>query len=307
MSHTWDILGLGGVAVDELLFVDAYPAADAKTAVLRRQLMSGGLAGTALVAAARLGARCAYAGVLGDDDLSQFALRRLAEEQIDISLAGQRPGVRPIRSVVIVDEQRQTRNLFFDNEGVVGASTDSPAEEAIRSVGALLVDHYGVNGMIRAATIARAANVPVVADFELAVHPRFDALVGLVDHLILSRAFVAVLTGSDDPSSALKSLWSDQRQVLAITDGKQGVWYRLAGKPEQTGHLAAFVVPTVDTTGCGDVFHGAYATALVEGLAPLERLRFASAAAALKAARGGGQLGAPTRQELDQFLAEQTA
>jgi sulfofructose kinase len=65
-----DILGVGSVAVDDLLAVAAYPPADAKARVLRRERQCGGLTGTALVTAARSGARCGYAGVVGTDELS---------------------------------------------------------------------------------------------------------------------------------------------------------------------------------------------------------------------------------------------
>ena len=68
MSDGYDVLGLGSVAVDDLLYVPHYPPADAKLQVRRRERQCGGLTATALVAAARLGARCAYAGVLGEDE-----------------------------------------------------------------------------------------------------------------------------------------------------------------------------------------------------------------------------------------------
>ena len=74
----FDVLGLGAVAIDDLLYVDAYPPADDKTPVRSRRRQFGGLAGTALVAVARLGGRAAYAGVLGDDDQSEAAIAELA-------------------------------------------------------------------------------------------------------------------------------------------------------------------------------------------------------------------------------------
>jgi sugar/nucleoside kinase (ribokinase family) len=58
----------------------------------------------------------------------------------------------------------------------------------------------------------------------------------------------------------------------------------------------------VDTTSCGDVFHGAYASALAWGLGLDERVRLACAAAALKATRPGGQAGIPTRAAVESFL-----
>ncbi len=64
-SSTFDILGLGCTAVDDLLYVEHYPAADSKVRIRRQERQGGGLTGTALVAAARMGARCQYAGGLG--------------------------------------------------------------------------------------------------------------------------------------------------------------------------------------------------------------------------------------------------
>ena len=75
-----DILGLGAVAVDDVICVEGYPPPDAKAQVIGRQRRFGGLTGIALVTAARLGARCAYAGTLGRDELSCFALESLKRE-----------------------------------------------------------------------------------------------------------------------------------------------------------------------------------------------------------------------------------
>ena len=64
MSTTYDILGLGVLAVDDLLYAREYPPADVKTRLSHRERQCGGLTGAALIAAARLGATCAYAGML---------------------------------------------------------------------------------------------------------------------------------------------------------------------------------------------------------------------------------------------------
>jgi sulfofructose kinase len=90
-----DVLGLGAVAVDDLIYVEAYPPADSKARVLRQERHCGGLAATALVAAARLGARCAYAGVMGRDELSTFALACMEREGIDVSAVERKPSAGP--------------------------------------------------------------------------------------------------------------------------------------------------------------------------------------------------------------------
>jgi sugar/nucleoside kinase (ribokinase family) len=299
-----DVLGLGCVAVDDLLYVDAYPPPDTKKQVRRRERQCGGLTATALVAAARLGARCAYAGVLGDDDFSHFVRQALSREGIDVAHCVHRAEARPIHSTIIVDETRHTRNVFFDLAGAAGADPEAPAAEVIRSARVLYLDHFGIEGMTRAARIARATGVATVADFERNEWPGFAGLLALVDHLIVSRDFAARLTGEGEPAAALSRLWDAGRQAVVVTCGAEGCWYRGAGSGEGPRHRRAYPVAAVDTTGCGDVFHGAYAAALARGLSLAERVRFASAAAALKALRPGGQDGIPTRATVDAFLAK---
>src|SRR5262249_5866644 len=188
-----DILGLGCVAVDDLLYVAAYPAPDTKVQVRRRERQCGGLTGTALVAAARLGARCAYAGVLGEDEDSRFVRETFQREGVHVDYLASRPGARPIRSTIIVDEARQTRTVFYDLAGSVGADPEWPDAEVIRAARVLLVDHYGVEGILRAAHIAQAAGIPVVADLERSDRPRFAELLARADHLVIGRAFAEKL------------------------------------------------------------------------------------------------------------------
>ena len=298
--QTIDVLGLGAVAVDDLVFVESYPAADAKARVLRRERHCGGLTATALVAAARLGARCAYAGVLGREPLSQFAMTCLEREGVDVSHAQRTPLARPVYANIIVDQRHGTRTIFYDLAGVVGASMRTPAR-LICSCRVLFVDHVGVRGMVRAARLARQAGIPVVADLEMDDHPQFQQLLALADHLILSQGFARALTGARSPAQAVRKLARPDRQVAVVTCGDEGCWY-LARGDSGPRHQPAFKVEAVDTTGCGDVFHGAYAFALARGMAVAERIRFAAATAALKATRPGGQAGIPSLAAVQKFL-----
>jgi sugar/nucleoside kinase (ribokinase family) len=298
----FDVLGLGCTAVDDLLYVEAYPAPETKVRVRRRERQCGGLTATALVAAARLGARCAFAGVLGDDEDSQFVTGALAREDIDLQYLVRRRDARPIHSTIIVDESQRTRTILFDLAGSAGADPAAPAAEVIRAARVLFVDHYGIEGMTRAARVAHDAGISVVADLERNEWPGFADLLGLVDHLIVSRKFAEKLTGLADPAAAAAQLGIEHRSVAVVTDGEHGCWYAGREAPGVPQHQPAFRVPVADTTGCGDVFHGAYAAALARGLPLAERLRFASAAAALKATRLGAQAGIPNRAAVEQFL-----
>jgi sulfofructose kinase len=300
-SPQFDVLGLGAVAIDDLIYVESYPPADVKTSVLRSHRQCGGLTATALVAAARLGASCAYAGVLGTDPVSDLACCNLHAEGIDLRYLQRRKDARTIHSFIVVDVSRNTRNVFADSNGFVGADPEWPAPEIITAARVLFVDHIGLPGMIRAARLARSANRAVVADFERVSGPEFPELLALVDHLILSFAFAQKLTGRSDPAEAVKALSTSDRKAVVVTCGAAGAWFAANGGPLK--HQPAFKVRTVDTTGCGDVFHGAYASALARGADIEECIRLASAAAALKAMHHGGQTGIPNRSAVEKFIA----
>lgn len=298
-----DVLGLGAVAIDELLYVDGYPAADGKTRVRRRERQGGGQTGTALVAAARFGVRAAYAGLLGPDPLSAEVVENFRREGIATGWAVISAGARPAYSTIIVDRVAKTRTIFSSVEGELGADPDQPGVEVLCSARVLLIDHHGVAGSLRAARIARQAGRAVVADFERDPGPPFATLLETVDHLIVSSRFAGELTGLADAKDALRALSTAGRQLTAVTCGANGCFYSVGSNPGCVYHQPAFEIEVADTTGCGDVFHGVYAAVLAENAAPEDRVRTAAAAAALKAAHCGGQAGIPDRASVERFLA----
>lgn len=298
-----DVLGFGAVAVDDLLFLEQFPKPDGKYRVIRRERHPGGLTGTALVAAARLGSRCAYAGTLGSDELSDFIRKSLSAEGVSVEHVVMQEGALPFRSTIVEDMGGKTRTILWDASDAIGAHDSLPAERLIREAGVLFVDHVGLVGMLRAARIARQAGIPVVGDFEVRHSAPFDELLALTDHLILAQDFAREITGSSDARAAAEALWNNAaRAAVVVTMGADGAWFVSKELPAQARFQPAFAVEVVDTNGCGDVFHGAYASCLVRGMPMSERVRFAAATAAIKAAFVGGQKGIPTRAEVERFL-----
>lgn len=299
MKNNFDILGLGCTAIDYLLRVPHWPEKDCKLQLSHFDKQCGGLTANALVAAARLGARCAFAGQLGADPESMFVQEVLQTEGVSTTLARRDLSAKPIQSFILVDESSNTRTILFHLDGAAGAAADSPTEEAIQSAKVLFVDHYGIEGMIRAAKIARAKGIPVVADLERDEFSGFSELLTLVDHLVLSLKFARKLTGLESPQEVVRALKNPGNSVV-VTGGEDGCWWQQ--NHQEVSHLPAFPCTVVDTTGCGDVFHGAYAAMLAKGLEMKERLLVASAAAAIKAGFPGAQRGAPTRSQTAAFL-----
>ena len=277
------MLGLGCAAVDEVLYVPAFPESDQKIKVTHGVRRFGGLTGAALVTAARLGSRCAYAGCLGTDDASQQVAENFEREGINVQHAPRFSKAQVVRSTIVVGQDKGTRNVFYRNDGCVGAHDRLPAQEVIRSARVLFIDEYGLAGNRRAVRIARAASVGVVADFEDPTISELAELMCQVDHLIVSESFAASVTGKPHADRAALALWREDRAVVIVTCGRRGCYSVSTANPSTAQYHASYSVKEADTTGCGDVFHGAYAASLAREEPLARRIAFASAAAALKA------------------------
>jgi ribokinase len=292
LMQTIDVLGLGIVTVDDVLVVPGYPAANTKVNVRRSMRSIGGLTGAALVAAARLGAHCAYAGVLGEDELSDFVRESLRAEGIDLSCVDPSRHVAPIHSHIVVDESTGSRTIFFELPRGATYGGEWPELDLIARCKVLHIDHYDAERTLRAAESARGSRIPVVADLERSEGPLFDALLRVADHLIVGRDFAASLLGDLEPERLAEGLWHEGREVVIVTCGERGAVVRKRGT-DQVEHYGAYRVAAVDTTGCGDVFHGAYDAGLAWGWPLEQRMRLALAAAALRATKFGADAGIP--------------
>lgn len=302
MSPRWDILGLGVVTVDDLLYVAHYPQANTKLPIRARRREGGGLTATALVAATRLGVSTAYAAVLGDDELSRFSLEALQREGVDCSPVRRQAGAQPPHSLIIVDQLSGQRTILYSNEGVVPYRPEDVSEALLAECRVLLVDNREVLAALRAVEIAHRLGIPVVGDIEPELEPEAPDLMRQIDHLIISIELGMQVTGQTEPERIIPALMTPDRACCLITAGERGGWYAAKGEP--VCHFPAFPVQAVDTTGCGDVFHGAYAAGLARGESIPAIIRVAAAAAALKATQPGGRSGIPTRAVVEHFLGQ---
>jgi sulfofructose kinase len=295
-----DVLGIGCAAIDDTVYVSGSPPSDGKTRVLGTSRDFGGLTATALVAAARLGATCRYAGMLGRDPGSLAVVGDLRGAGVIVSRHSIFSEARPIRSIIISSRDSGSRAIYFDDPILAGAPADISAN-VVKHARVLLLDGYGITGSIRAAQIARQLAIPIVGDLERADDAQSQTLLSLIDHLVLPLDFARQITKVPAIDALLTALWNSTRKLVAVTDGANGCWVKVPDVPEVM-HVPAYQVTAVDTTGCGDVFHGAYAAALAFGYPSLHAVRFASVAAALKATQSGTRKALPGRPEVESRL-----
>lgn len=296
----FDVLGWGAVAIDDLIYVDQHPSPDSKVSVREELRQGGGLTATALVAVARLGGSAAYAGVLGDDDLSRDAIAGLEAEGVDCSLALRQPGAGPIHARVIVDRSTGGRCILANRMRCVQRPAEAISPALLQQARVLFVDSTAAASGLHGAELARACGMPVVGDIEHSGSEAATALLAAVDHCIVGEEVAAAASGCADPAEAALALGGRGYACAVVTAGARGAWYCIGGGPVR--HQPAYPVAVVDTTGCGDVFHGAYALCLARGLPLPEAIRLASAAAALKATRPGGRAGIPSWEALMAFV-----
>jgi len=292
------VLGVGTVAVDDFLYVSQFPPPDEKVRVLSKNRKVGGLIATALAAAARAGASCAYIGTLGVDELSKTVREGFKNVGVDTSHAMVDGQNSIVHSVTVVGQQHSTRNCFFHlpMEPLRGEQVD---EQTIGSSAVLIVDQLGKE----AARCARRLGIPVVADMEWSDWPDCREMMQMVDHLIVSRSFACAITGAADPVDALLVLHRQSRRACtAVTSGSNGVYYLSGHEMNPPGALPAFPVQAVETTGCGDVLHGVYAASLARKKTVMECLRYGAAAAALYASKPSGWEYLPTWAEIEALV-----
>jgi sugar/nucleoside kinase (ribokinase family) len=301
-----DIVGLGLATIDIMTLVPRLPERDDVFKARNILLEGGGPVATALVAASRLGASTAYLGPFAPTTWGQLARAGLEREGVDTRHAPDRTGGEQGVSVILVDEDTGQRSILFDSGQMAELAPAEVPTELITSARALHVEGTHLEAAIHAAQIARQAGV--IVSFDGGAGPLWaeaERLLPLVDLMVVARRFAEQHTGQTDPLQAGPALLETYRpHQVVITAGVQGCWYWGAEQHPAGKHLHQPAMPTevVDTTGAGDVFHGAYLYAYLQGWSPRHSLAFAAATASLKCRALGGRAGIPTRQQVEETL-----
>jgi sulfofructose kinase len=291
----FDVVGVGANSVDYVYGLPEFPHPDTSAAKLRIQhasLSCGGQAATTLCTCAAMGLRTKYVGTIGSDENGERIRQELQRRGVNMEHAYVR-GVRNPFAVILVDDRRGERVVLWDRDPALHLSV-SEIEAALRAGTPRLihVDDTDEDAAIRAASIGRLAGIPVTSDIER-VTERTRELVAAVTIPIFAEHVLEPLTGERDFERALRKVGSQFGDVC-VTLGARGAML-LEG--DRLHHVEALPVEVVDTTGAGDVFRGAFITALLRGDSAPDILRFANAAAALSCTRRGAIAGVPTFEE----------
>ncbi|MDP9169209.1 MAG: PfkB family carbohydrate kinase [Acidobacteriota bacterium] len=297
----FDVVGVGLNATDTVLRVSSFPANGGKVLFHSECYSVGGQIASAVVTCARLGLRSKYIGTVGDDERGRIQLESLRASGINLDHLLQRRNCPNQSAYIIVDEASGERTVLWNRADCLALRPEEIQPAQITCARLLHIDGHDTAAVARAAQIAHEHGIPVTVDVDT-IYEGFELVLPWVDYLIASSEFPAAWTGLSDPFEALAAI--RQRfgmRVAAMTLGRDGA---LACTPEGLVYSPAFAVNCVDTTGAGDVFHGAFCYSVLQQMPIAEALAFSNAMAALNCTAHGARGGIATVSEARRLMAE---
>jgi sugar/nucleoside kinase (ribokinase family) len=300
------ILCTGIIVLDEVFRVDEFPKPDGKVQAKGFFVVNGGCAANAAVAIARLGGQAALAGPMGgpsgEDENGDRVLKAFAREKIDCSFCQRVDGLATALSAIFMNA-RGDRTIVTYRDERIAATAPADANAIVAGADAVLADNRYPAFVTPICEAARRRKLPVVLDGDRPTRED-DPLFRIATHVIFSWECLRETTGVSDLGEGLKRIARQTAAFLAVSNGPDDIVYLDGGALRR---LPVFKIAAVDTLGAGDAFHGGFALALAEGQSEIDAMRFGSAVAGIKCTRLGGSAGAPTRVEVEAFLAKQAA
>jgi ribokinase len=294
----YDCLGLGVNAVDHLCILDPYPALDDKVDVRGSSIQGGGPVPTAMVTLAKLGAKVCYVGKVGDDPDGEFVRSQMQKEGVDTRYLLVDKKIRTSRASIWVDKASGKRTVALDRDRKNRLKRTEL--NFVNSVSTRFVhlDAREVEINTWVARWARGQHAQVCLDVG-SLREGVEKVFPFVDHLIVSKRFACGFIKTSDPAEACRALMKREFKTVVVTVGEEGCIY---GAKDKFFRSPGFPVKVVDTTGAGDVFHGAFIYGLLKRSSLRRAARFANACAAMKCRKLGGRAGIPALSEAEGFI-----
>ncbi|MFQ5663265.1 MAG: carbohydrate kinase family protein [Terriglobia bacterium] len=297
----FEVVGLGLNATDVAIEVSVFPRFNSKVELSTAGWQAGGQVATAMVVCQRLGLRAKYIGRVGSDAMGRFQLESLRPEGIDIEDVRVVPDCPNQAAYLIIEQRSGERTILWHRDPRLTLRPEELRREMIAGARLLHVDGHDTAAAAQAARWAREAGTLVTADVDN-IYPGLEALLAATDYLISSGSFPAAYTGEAELFPGLEKIRRrhPRMKLVAATLGRDGV---IALENDRFLYQQAYAVRCRDTTGAGDVFHGAFIYGLLQGWATARILDFSNAMAALNCQALGARGGIATRAEAEGLMA----
>jgi sulfofructose kinase len=285
-------------AVDFSCRLPYYPSLDEKLEIDQFSFQGGGPVPTALVTLARLGAKTSYIGVVGDDEHGRFILSEFKYYGVDISGVVVDKNCASNKAFIWIDKSSGKKSIALNKNGIKELFPDEISTDHITSSRFLHIDGRDTEATLRAIRLAKERGVAVTLDAG-SPRNRMKEILELVDYPIVSEAFCRDYLKTTDPYQGLEVLLKMGAKSAVVTLGVKGCY---GATDSQVYFQPAYPVEVVDTTGAGDVFHGAFIYGLLNQWTLQQNLKFSAATAALKCTQLGGRSGIPTLEMVLNFI-----
>lgn len=299
-----DILCVGHAAYDLIFSMDHYPTENTKLPVDSVVECGGGPAANAAYLLAQWGVPTGLAALVGDDPYGHAIVAEMRKIGADTSLLEVRQGFATSLSAILVNVQGGSRTIV--NRTIKGDHVRlDPEKLSAAKPRVMLFDGHAVQAALDA--IKRYPDAKTVIDAG-SLYEGTIALVDKVDYIVASEGFAKQITGAttcDTPEGQREAIAAIQKAArpgatVVVTLGERGLFYGVEGGVR---HMPAFKVKAVDTTAAGDIFHGAFAYGMLQGMSLEENLQFSSRTAAISVTRPGGRTSIPAVTEVGQAIA----
>ncbi len=296
----YDVVAIGGATVDHLNVVDHFPEEDEKIVPTYSSIQGGGQAATAIACLARLGVSTGMVGTVGEGAIGQCAIDTLKEEGVDTAGVTMQEGHAPALSGIIVDKKKGTRTIVADRGDLQEFPLNDVIYDMVRNARIVHSDAHFPEQNMKLLQFARKNGVKICVDSEPHT-PNAKEFVNVADYLIVSRRFVEELF-YHDYEKALREFIERGAEIAVITLGKYGSIGMRKGDDSCTTVNEYPVEQVVDTTGAGDVFHGAFLYGVLQEWSLKKSMQFANVCAGLKCRKLGGRDGMPTLKQAQDAL-----
>lgn len=286
------VIGFGQACIDYIAPAPFFPEEDGKVMLTDLYIRCGGPIATALVTLSRLGVKTAYIGAVSDDDFGKKILENLKKEGVNIKCVKIIKGYRSQFAFIVITSNGK-RTIFW----IPGSFSEmSPSEVDISifpDAKIIHLDELMLQASVEAAKQARKRDITVVIDAD-SLKDGIEKLFSLVDVLIIPESLARKLEPKENLEQVLKKLKLFGASQVVITLGERG---SIGYDGKEYYYQKAHKVKAVDTTGAGDVYHGAYIYGLLKGWDMKKCMEFASLCSAIKCTKFGAQEGIPYRDD----------
>jgi sulfofructose kinase len=298
-GRTPRMITVGAICSATIYQVEAIPPPNAKRLAKQICHLIDGMALAAACAFEKLGGRAHVWSRVGDDAAGTQARAMMAEEGLDVSGLHVVPNSTTSTVAIIVDALGNRMVIPYHDPNAETSAAWLPLDE-LAAVDMVHCETRWAEGAEVALRAARSRNIPSMIDGDVGPLPVLQRLVPLADYAVFSDAGLLVYAECGSLEEALLAVGAKHHGHVGASCGPDGYRWYDGGRLQ---HVPAPKVEVVDTLGAGDVFHGAFGLAVLEGKSIRDAARFACAAASLKCTRFGGRLGCPTRSETEALAA----